>query len=254
MSRAAHWSLLLALALVVLLAGCTAFGDEPTRDDRAVAALENATESVEDAETYRYETEITVIGAPGELIEGDSTGVVDHDERSIHANTTFQGETLESYTIDDTVYQECPSPWGSWEVDDVMGDDWTSEAPAHSQLALFESGDLHWNGTETIDDREVVRLTGSPSEDALDTDDTAGPVFDFGGPSIENAATTLLIDAETDRPIETTLEFEVADGDETVSASSTTTYSAYDEDVSIEVPDEVHDDQYELGCPQGWRY
>lgn len=249
MSRAAHWPLLLALALLILLAGCSAFGDDPTRDDRAVAALENATDSIEDAETYSYRTEYTVIGGPGEFLEADSTGVVDRDERSIYANTTVNDETFDSYTIGDTVYHQCPSPWGGWAVDDVMGDDWTSEAPAHTQLSLFESGDLHWNGTETVDDREVVRLTGSPSDATLEGDDTASPVFDFGGPNIENARTTLLIDAETDRPLESTLEFDVTDSEGTVSASSRTTYSGYDENVTIELPAEATDDPYESGCP-----
>lgn len=249
MSRTTLHSLTLVLALCVVLAGCSALGDDPTRDDRAVDALENSTAALEAAETYQYESEVTVSGG-GQRIDVSAVGTVDVDERAMFTNTTHDGETRGVYVIEDTAYTECQSPWSGWGVEEFEEDYWPAETPAHSQLSMFETGDLHWNGTETVDDREVVRLTGSPSADALD-DGTAGatPVFDFGGPSIDETSATLLIDAETDRPLETTLEFTVSNGGETASGSITTRYDAYDEDVSIDLPYEATVDQYELGCP-----
>lgn len=169
----------------------------------------------------------------------------------MYTNATVDGERLESYVADGTRREQCPSPWNGWHVEDVDEEDyWPDETPAHTQLSLFGEGDLHWNGTETIDGREAVRLTGSPPADSLDDGTTGGgSPFDLGDPSIDETSATLWIDAETDRPLQTNLEFTVSGGDETATASITMRYLDYDDAVAIDVPTVSSSEQYELGCP-----
>ncbi|AEH36515.1 hypothetical protein [Halopiger xanaduensis] len=255
MRRPALRALTVSLILVVSLAGCSALGDDPTRDERAVEALEDARAALDETATYRYEGELSV-AADHQHIDGSVFGAVDLANETMYTNATIDGTTLESYLEGDTRREQCPAPWDGWHVesldedeDEAESDPWPDDTPAHSQLSLFEDGDLHWNGTETYDGREAIRLTGSPPADAFDDGRIGGSRFDFGGPNLEDASTTLWLDAETGRPLETSVEFEVSGNDETATASITMRYSAYDEPASIDVPTVPSEDRYELGCP-----
>lgn len=250
MPPAALRAIALSTVLVVALAGCSAIGDEPTREDRAVEALEDTRDALEDVETYRYEADLAV-AADRRSIDGSLFGAVDLADRRLYTNATTDGETLESYVDGRTMKEQCPSPWGGWHVEELEDEAfWPAETPTHAQLALFDTGDLYWNGTETVDGREAVRLSGSPSADALDDGATGGgSPFDFGGPNVDETSATLWIDAETDRPLESHVEFTVTDGDESATASITMRYLDYDDAVSIDVPTIPSGDQYELGCP-----
>ncbi|WP_459807534.1 LolA-like protein [Halopiger thermotolerans] len=241
----------MSLILVVSLAGCSALGDEPTRDERAVEALEDARTVLDETSTYRYEGELSV-AADRQRIDGSVFGAVDLANETLYTNATIDGTTLESYLEGETRREQCPPPWDGWNVeslDEDEGDPWPDDTPAHSQLSLFEDGDLYWNGTEAYDGREAIRLTGSPPADAFDDSGLSSSRFDFGGPNLEDAHTTLWLDAETGRPLETSVEFDVSGDGETATVSITMRYSAYDEPVSIDVPTVPSDQRYELGCP-----
>lgn len=253
MRRPALRALTVSLLLVVSLAGCSALGDDPTRDERAVEALEDAQVALDETSTYRYEGDLSV-AADHQRIDGSAFGTVNLANETMFTNATIDGTTLESYLDGDTRREQCPPPWDGWHVESLdedgdEGDPWPDDTPAHSQLSLFEDGDLYWNGTETYDGREAIRLTGSPPADAFDDGGLSGSRFDFGGPNLEDVRTTLWLDAETGRPLETSVEFEVTNGDERATASVTMRYSAYDEPVAIDVPAVPSDQRYELGCP-----
>lgn len=250
MRRPALRTLTVSLILIVSLAGCSALGDDPTRDERAVEALEDAQVALDETSTYRYDGDLSV-AADHQRIDGSVFGAVDLANETLYTNATVDGTTLESYLDGDTRREQCPPPWDGWNVESLDDEEnpWPGDTPAHSQLSLFEDGDLYWNGTETYDGREAIQLTGSPPADALDDSRLGGPRFDFGGPNLEDVRTTLWLDADTGRPLETSVEFAVSGNDETATASITMRYSSYDEPVSIDVPAVPSDQRYELGCP-----
>lgn len=241
---------LLALVVVVAfaLAGCSVLDPDPTREDEAVQVLENATAAAEDVETYEYESDVSATDGT-DRIHVSMVGTVDVAGEATNATVTHQGEAYESYRIGNVNYQECPDPWGGWGTETVEAEeDWLTGTPLGSQLTLLESGDLSYEGIETVDGRETIHLVGSPPPSAFDDDADPSPLG-LGGPGIDDATVEMWIDAETDLPVKTSMEIEVSDRGGSATSSITTRFSAYDEAGSVELPPEVTENVRETGCP-----
>jgi len=246
-----------ALHLVVLVcvvtAGCSVLGPEPTRQERAVAALEDATTAVDTAGTYRFELELraeTTGEGRTETAEGNGSGVVDADARRMRSTAKRDGEARTTYVLNRTVYRECADPWGGYGVEELDEDEaWSSQSPLVRQLGLLESGALYYNGTDTVDGTEATLLTGEPTEQALTRyrDDGQSPVF--GGPNVEDIRLRVWLDPETDRPVRTELRFRVTEDGESATARLRTRYSGYGESVTVELPEKARTEARELGCP-----
>lgn len=240
----------MAVALCVLLAGCSLLGS-PTREERATAALANASDALNATETYRFESEISVVATADdrtERVDVDASGTVDFPARKMRTNATRDGETYRSYVDNRTVYQECPHPAWGWGTEEVDGD-WETQTPAHRQLALLRSGPLYYNGTDTVDGDRAILLTGEPTTDALTRYSDRRSDSLFGGPNVENARAEVWLDPDTYRPLESHVRFEVSESGNTATATLRTTFSDYGDPVSIEVPPEARDDPLEMGCP-----
>ncbi|MFC7019680.1 MULTISPECIES: hypothetical protein [Haloarcula] len=241
------------LAVCVLTAGCSLFAPDHTREERAVGTLDDATDALESTESYRFESHMTVTtSADGrsERVDVDLTGAVDVADREMYQQATRDGESRRAFVLNRTVYRECAPPWDGWAVEDPAEDDrWLNQTTAARQLSLLESGSLYWNGTESVDGERTVVVTGQPTVDALTEyrDDQSRPVF--GGPNIEDPELRAWIDADTGRLLRTELRFTVSKGDNSATATMTTTFGDYGDPVSVELPDEARSNQYELGCP-----
>lgn len=249
----ARQALHVALALCLVLAGCSLLGPSPTREDRAVSALDNATTAVEAADTYRFASDLRVVATQGdrtETVTASLTGAVAVDAHRMRANATRDGETRRSYLANWTRYQECGPPWDGWAREDLdTEDEWATQSPLTRQLSLLESGSLYWNDTRALDGEAVVLVTGEPTGKALGQyqDRRRGSLL--GGPSVDDVSLRVWLDAETWRPVKTELRFDVNQGDASAGARMVTTFAGYGDDVSIEVPAAAKADPYELGCP-----
>ncbi|WP_224448695.1 hypothetical protein [Haloprofundus salilacus] len=241
------------LAVCLLISGCVQLGPDHTREERAVEALNNATDALTETETYRFESEMTVTATADsrtERVDIDLTGSVDAVAREIRSNATSNGESRRMFVVNRTVYQECAHPWDGWAVEEHNGDaEWVNRTPAVRQLSLLESGSLYWSGTETVDGEQAVIITGEPTADALTEyqDEQSQPLF--GGPSVDDAELRAWLDADTGRLLRTELRFTVSEGDNTARTTMTTTFGNYGEPVSVDLPAEARTNQYELGCP-----
>lgn len=248
-------ALLLGVAVCVVLAGCPVLGPDHTREERAEERLAAATDAVAATESYRFETEMTVVATADdrtETVAVDLTGAVNATERRMRANATRDGETRQSVTLNRTVYQECGDPWDGWGVEELESDgedDWASHTPAVRQLSLLESGSLYWNGTETLDGREVVVLRGEPTTEALTRYSERRRRSLFGGPNVEDAEVTVWLDAETDRPRKTHVRFEVSGDGGSATAELTSRFRGHRDPVSISPAPRYAEDTYDLGCP-----
>lgn len=250
-----------ALVAVVVLAGCTGVLEEPPeRDERAVAALEETAAAVDDAESYRYETDLR-IEATGdgraERLDVRLVGAVDAAAMRMNATTrvdgragpNLDGRTFEAYLVNRTTYQQCARPPGFWGVENRTAEDWDTLTPAYRQLSLLESGDLRWEGPATVDGRNATLLVGEPTVEALQQYRDGGTRPVFGGPEFRDVTLSVWVDDGTDLPLKTELRFEVVEGDGSATTRMVTRFLDYGEPVSVEVPAEAMDDPLTHGCP-----
>ncbi len=240
-----------ALALLVVLAGCSLLAPEPPRDDRAVAELEAAQRALEAVESYRYESDLHAVARDDgrtERVDATVAGAVDRTTRRMNGTTRQDGRTAEHYLLNRTAYRQCGRGMGFWGAENRSAEDWDRLTPAARQLSLLETGALRHGGTATVDGRDATLLVGEPPAKALRQyrDERSQPLF--GGPNVRNVTMAVWLDAETSRPVETALSFEVGGRDGSATASMTTRFRAYDEPVAIELPAEVEEVLLDLGC------
>ncbi|QIO23813.1 hypothetical protein [Haloarcula sp. JP-L23] len=245
-----------ALAACLVLAGCSVLGDDPVREQAAVDRLDAARERAETIESYRYDLAVTVsTTASAREIDGSGVGKVNVTTRRTATNLTVDGATSQTYVDNRTALVECRGgggvPSGFWGKEEFPAErNWTETTPLGRQLALLSSGDLYHNGTETVDGRETVHLSGSPSKEALDAyRDGAGNRPLFGSPNIDSVTVDLWLDATTNRPVRSEVQVVVSGDGETATATLTTRFRDYGERVRVTIPAEARDDAFGGGCP-----
>lgn len=242
-----------AVVLLVVLAGCTGFlQDPPERDERAVAALSDARSALDAVESYRHETDLRVEATGDgrtERVDVRQVGTVDVEAKRMNTTNDVDGRTVESYVVNRTAYQECSRPPGFWGKENQSTEEWETLTPAYRQLSLLESGDLRFAGAATVDGRNATRVVGEPTAEALQRyrEERSQPVF--GGPEFRDVSMAVWFDNETALPLKTRLRFEVEGRDGSATAMMETRFLAYDEPVSIVVPTEALEDHLEMGCP-----
>ena len=241
-----------ALLLLVLLAGCTGFlEDPPQRDERAVAALEESVTALDAVETYRYETDLHVEATGDgrtERFDVGVSGAVDAAEKRMNSTARVDGRSREAYVVNRTAYRQCSS--GTfWGVENQSAEKWDTLTPAYRQLSLLGSGSLRYEGGATVDGRNATLLVGEPTAEALQRygEDRNQPLL--GGPEIHDVTMDVWIDNETDLPLRSRLRFSISTGDASGSARMETRFRSYGEPVEIEVPEEAREHHLEFGCP-----
>lgn len=241
-----------ALVLCVLTAGCGFLGSETVREPRAESALDAAGDALAESETYRYDADARVVATGDgetESVEARTAGSVNATERRMFSRTNASERSVESYLVNRTRYQQCPSPGWDWGVQKYDADDWSTLTPAARQLSLLDSGSLYWNGTTTVDGRNATLLVGDVTTEALTEFQERRSDSLVGGPNVEDARLELWLDAESDRPIRTRLRFRVSNRGATATATMTTRFRAYGDPVTAEPPADVPTDRSEFPCP-----
>lgn len=241
------------LALFVITAGCSGLGMDHTRNERAVEALDNASDAISSTSSYRFDSNMTITAPTDsrtEQVNADLTGVVNTSSRKMRSKATIDNDSRRSFVLNRTTYRECGEPWDGWEVEELDEDtEWATQTPAVRQLSLLKSGPLYWNGTETLDGKRAIVITGSPPAESITQyrDGQSKPLL--GGPNVENTELRVWLSVETGRPLRTELKFTVSKGDNKAMAMMTTTFDGYEKPVSVDLPAGAQKNQYELGCP-----
>ncbi|WP_276272734.1 hypothetical protein [Haloarcula litorea] len=241
-----------ALALALVLAGCSVLGSDPVREQRAVDRLNATEERAETVESYRYRLSFTATTGDGDTrLSGSGQGAANVTSRRLVTNMTVDGRETATYVVGDTAYTECATPGAFWGKENLTTEgDWTRVSPLGRQLALLSTGDLYFNGTETVDGRETVHISGEPSKDALqEYREGASSGSLFGGPSVDRTRLHLWVDAETNRPVRSRFVVTVSGNDETATVRLTTRFGEYGAPVRVTVPEDARDSAFRGGCP-----
>jgi len=245
-----------AVALLLLTAGCAStLADPPTREDRAVALQEDAQAAIDDVETYRQAGSLRVVAtSDGDTrrIEFAIDGAVNVTAHRARNTAIADDRQRSAFVIGDRIYRECSAMRGTWGVENhSAGGDWVETTPAARQLSLLEGGALRIEGSGVVDGQSATILEGRPSGDALERHGDRGSQPIIGGSQIQNPTVRVWLHNRTALPLKVTLDFAVSGGGGSADASMTMRYSGYGEPVSISLPEEARDDVWETGCPGG---
>jgi hypothetical protein len=240
-----------ALLVVVLAAGCLGGGNDPAvREDEAVETLSAARDAAAAVESYRLRLTLSASSPErAEAVELHSDGKVNVTTRKMAMTSHVRGETLHGYVDGRTAYEQCPPSGLHWGSENVTAENWTAATPLGRQVALLSTGDLFYNGTETLDGTEVVHLSGRPSLSALGERTDVGATSLPDPDRIDRLEIDAWFDADTHRLVRSRLLLAVSADGQTATADLTLRVRDYGAPVSITVPTEARGAFFEGGCP-----
>ena len=240
-----------AVAVLLVLAGCSVLADDPVREPAAVDRLNATQDRVDDVSSYRYNMTVNASSSgSSRRIDGHGVGAVNVTTKRKVINASLDGTRAVTYIDNRTAYTECQFPGTGWGRQSLSAESgWTELTVLGRQLALLSTGDLYHNGTERIDGQEVVHLSGRPTDDALSGDDGSSSVSVFDSSKADEVTVHLWVDAETNRPVRTDLRVVSRANDETATATLAVRYRGYGDPVRISIPEEARDPFYDTGCP-----
>lgn len=246
---------LVSIVVVVLVsvAGCQALNSNPERTDEAESTLAGAQTALQEVRSYRYDTTMELRATvEGEPVERDITvtGAVNGTEKRLGATTRVEDESATSYVDNRTVYRACGGMGNMWANESMtIEESWIETTAASRQLRLLEEGDLHVAAEKSDAQPGTTVLVGKPSPSTFEQYRDGRPQPVFGGTAVSNISVRVVIDDETNRPLRSTIFFEISGDSGSGSATIETRFVDYDEPVDITIPDEVHENLWETGCP-----
>lgn len=245
----------IALLVVVVAAGCLGLGgDPPVREDRAVAVLENASETARSVDSYAFDMRFGIQAETQERTRSvtvQGSGRVNATAETMAMTSEVQGETLKGYIDGRRAYEQCPPSGMHWGQENVTAANWSRATPLGRQLALLSTGDLYYNETETLDGREVIHLTGRPSLSALRQRSDVGAASLPDADRIEDLEVEAWIDAATHRLVRSRYTATAAGSEGSATATVELSFGDYGTPVTVTVPDEARDAFFDGGCPSG---
>lgn len=240
-----------ALALLVVLAGCSGLvGEQAVREESAVAAVEGSRAALDAVESYRFTNDLHVEATDDgrtRQIDARGVGAVNVTEKRLNVTGRIDGRTQRSYLVNRTNYREC-SRVPFWGVENRTAGEWEELTPAVKQLSLLDRGDLRLAGAATVDGRNATLVVGEPPAEALGQYIDEGNRPLIGGPEVRDPTVSVWVDNGTHLPLKTRLRFTVTEGTGVATAEIVTRFSDYGEPVSIEVPEEARERTMSGGC------
>lgn len=253
---------------LVLLSGCAGFGlglgseQAPPSDQRARDAVNRSQTALSDLRSYRFTTRMTVSASSGDesrtvTVVGDGAANLTTERmrstvRVQNGASGWQGdEERSSYVLGGTAYAACGGPTGGWETRNVTDDaPWAAATPIGRQLQLLEATNVYWRGTETVNGTEAGVVVAHPTKEELaEASSSTRETVNWDRVKVTNATVTLYVDTETGRPVKSVQRVDIKQRGATGTATFELTYWGFDRPVDVDVPGEVYDHVWDLGCP-----
>lgn len=256
-------TLALVLAVVLVTAGCSAFGSSrPPSDQRALDAVNRSQESVAAVESYRFTLDGHVTAtADDERVSFDVTGegAVNVSRQRLNAtirardgSARMHDATRSVYVTGYTAYTECRVGWGRENL--TRSTRWVEHTPLGRELALLNQTHVYWRGTETVNGTEAAVVVAHPTKEELQSvaDARGTGTTDFEDANVQNVTETVWFDTETWRPLKAHREVHVEGGvfsSSSATATVTLWFAGYDRPTSVSRPSFDPDETWRGGCP-----
>lgn len=274
-----------AVALLLVLAGCSGLGtqdttttapdptgnatatDAPGTADGANASAVKADTlaALDDVETYRVSTNQTsrLSGNVQQTVVTTTTGVFDRTAREARLNQSqdagVQSVTSQLYLVDETLYQRSPqfarqydSNWVAIDLSENFSAAWDGFDTLSRQQALLNASSVTLDGTTTVDGQQAYVLRLRPDAERYEElgSNTTGQTLD-----VSNVSATYYVSTETDRLVASTTRLNAT---QTVSGRSLTIdqtielrFDEYGQPVTVRLPDEARETAVPIGNLSG---
>jgi len=247
----------LALLLAIGLSGCVSSlpgsgdGADGTdgadgADGEAVELKEEMRGAMEDVETYQVEMDMDIEIEDGyQSVDMRMQGTFDRADEKAEMTVELRGQRVTTYIDGQTMYAE--TGYGGWQNQEMDEDPWKegNATTWESQEAILDDGDIEVAGTETVDGESTtvleVDITAEEFKKAMSTRQTGSASASIE--SVDDIEYKIYVSEDTDRvrKIEMTMTADVdtRQGVKTVDYDITMTFSDYNDDVTIEIPEDA---------------
>lgn len=236
-----HRYALLGLVLALLVAGCTDAGGVYAMSDREQQLKQETIGSLESVDNYRVAGDLSVSG-DGRSIQGDIRGVIDRSERRARVEVDVSGATsLESttYIVNDTAHVHTRNTWRTVDISDRNL--WERNERLERQQEILEGAQFEVVGNDTVDGHPVRVVEIHVAKDKLDDLVSLAGAGDSSDVTITEATYTSYIDTETNRLRRVSVDMTMELDGERLDAAVTQTFSDFEENVTIEIPEQARD-------------
>lgn len=235
----------LAIVLSVGLTGClsSTTADPDSESSQEALELGDATKNaMETVESYQMTMDMTVeVKEQDRTVEMHAEGTYDREDEQAAVTVEALGRTAETYIDGTTVYAE--SSYG-WQTTELEEDPWSTGSGTtwEQQEAILEDSAMTIEGNETVDGQSAKVVAVDITSEQFQTAMAASPNAEESESieSVDDIAYTLYVSEETNRilKIEMSMTAEIETAGE-VDYDITITFSNYNDDVTIEIPDEA---------------
>lgn len=231
------------LALVVTVSGCQT-GPETSVPEETPTADELRQQTVDamaDVETASFTMDMAV-EASGTSIEMSGDGEMDLPARRMRMNldlsTGGQDISATQYVDGDTAYINVND---QWQRQDMSGQDIWANNQLTQQQEVLEGAEVRLNGTTTVDNRHVYRLEVEANESVVRRllQQSAASTGSLENVEVSRLSFTQYVDVETKHVRRLDMQIDMAVQGQSATADMTMTFSNFDEDVTIEIPEEA---------------
>lgn len=224
----------IAVAVLVVTAGCAGFGD--TGVASAEEVRQDAVASMADVETYRMEMNVT-LHANGQTLPMAMTGTFNRTGETAQMTTTVRGQSVESYVDGTTMYLQTPT---GWQVRDVADrNPWNESLALERQRAILESADITELGEDTVDGEPVYVVQIDPDPERVKQVVARQQNRNFDDVSIRDVTYTQFVHRETGRLVGVEMNMTMTVSGQSADVTATMTFSGYDEPTDITIPEDA---------------
>lgn len=226
----------LVVTVLVVTAGCTGFMGGDGGVASAEEVRQQAVTSMEGAETYRMQMNMTFETSQGNLSMA-MNGTFDQPAEKARMTTTFQGQQFDSYIDGTTMYLEGPTGWQTQNLSDR--EPWNESTALERQRAIMESANVTELAEDTVDGEPVYVLRIEPDPERVKQVVSQQQTRNLDAVSVENVTYVQYVHRETGNLVRADMEMTMTANGQTIDTTATIRFSDYNEPVDVTIPEEA---------------